>query len=238
MDQQQFLSELGAELKKYAGREYRINAQQFFKEKLERPWTLKGVVFKNLARDNWSRVRHLSKREIFEICETVLASDLEARVSFAFDLAVRCRGQFAKTDFARFERWGKTHFSNWATVDTLCCGALGHLLLAYPELIAGTVRWRNSRNLWMRRASAVSLILLLRNGQALDEAFEAADTLMHDSEDLVQKGYGWMLKEGTRHFREEVYEYVLRHRSDMPRTALRYAIEKLPPELRQECMKR
>lgn len=61
---------------------------------------------------------------------------------------------------------------------------------------------------------------------------------MMDPEDLVQKGYGWMLKEATHEFQDEVYKYVLKHRGVMPRTALRYAIEKLPQELRREAMKK
>ena len=78
----------------------------------------------------------------------------------------------------------------------------------------------------------------LRKKQALSDAFEVADTLMMDEEDLVQKGYGWMLKEATHEFPDEVYRYVLKHRAVMPRTALRYAIEKLPPAMRKEAMKK
>jgi len=233
-----FLKQLSDELKKYKGREHRINAQRFFKEKLDRPWMLKGPVFKKLADDSWRRIRHLPRKDVFIVCEELLASDLEARVGFAFDLAFRCRKDFRKSDFARFERWGKKHFSNWGTVDNLCCRALGHLVFMYPELISRTKRWACSRNLWMRRASAVCLIVSLRKKQALQDAFEVADTLMMDPEDLVQKGYGWMLKEATHEFPDEVYRYVLKHRGVMPRTALRYAIEKLPKEMRREAMKK
>jgi 3-methyladenine DNA glycosylase AlkD len=55
---------------------------------------------------------------------------------------------------------------------------------------------------------------------------------------MVQKGYGWMLKEASKPHQDEVYQYVLKHRKDMPRTALRYAIEKMPPEMKKEAMKR
>ena len=59
-----------------------------------------------------------------------------------------------------------------------------------------------------------------------------------DKDDLVQKGYGWMLKEAGNRFPKEVFEHVMKHKREMPRTALRYAIEKLPVELRKEAMKR
>ncbi len=233
-----FIKQLANELKKYKSRKYRINAQRFFKEKLEQPWMLKGAVFYKIADEHWQLIKNKPKREIFQICEELLESDLEAHVGFAFDFAYRCRKDFKKSDFARFERWGKKHFSNWGTVDSLCCRALGHLILMYPELIPRTRKWATSKNMWMRRASAVCLIVSLRKKQALSDAFKVADILMMDQEDLVQKGYGWMLKEATHEFRDPVYKYVLKHRAVMPRTALRYAIEKLPKEMRKEAMKK
>jgi len=53
---------------------------------------------------------------------------------------------------------------------------------------------------------------------------------------LVQKGYGWMLKEASRNNRKEVFDYVMKNKKIMPRTALRYAIEKMPKELKIEAM--
>ena len=238
MTKSPFLTQVAGELKKYQSRKYRINAQRFFKEKLDQPWMLKGPVFKQLANDIWQTIKDRPKKEVFEACEELLASDLEARIGLAFDFAFRCRKDFKKSDFARFERWGRKHLTNWGTVDNLCCRALGYLILMYPELIPRTKKWAKSKNMWMRRASAVCLIVSLRKKQALADAFEVADILMMDEEDLVQKGYGWMLKEATHEFPDEVYQYVLRYRAVMPRTALRYAIEKLPPAMRKEAMKK
>ena len=59
-----------------------------------------------------------------------------------------------------------------------------------------------------------------------------------DRDDLVQKGYGWMLKEASRMHQKEVFDYVLRNNKIMPRTALRYAIEKMPEDLRLLAMKK
>ncbi len=72
----------------------------------------------------------------------------------------------------------------------------------------------------------------------LEEAFRISDLLMGEKENLVQKGYGWLLKEESRTRENEVYEYVLSKRAVMPRTALRYAIERMPKELKKEAMKR
>jgi 3-methyladenine DNA glycosylase AlkD len=61
---------------------------------------------------------------------------------------------------------------------------------------------------------------------------------MGDEEDLVQKGYGWLLKEESRIRQKEVFEYIMKNKQKMPRTALRYAVEKMPKGLRTEAMKR
>ena len=59
-----------------------------------------------------------------------------------------------------------------------------------------------------------------------------------DPDDLVQKGYGWMLKEIGKHNPEPVFEFVMKRKKTMPRTALRYAIEKLDPHLQAQAMKK
>ncbi len=94
-------------------------------------------------------------------------------------------------------------------------------------------------NMWMKRSAAVCLVLpLRRNRPHLSIAFEIADILLLDKNDLVQKGYGWMLKVASAHHEKEVFDYVVKHRQIMPRTALRYAIEKMPKELKVEAMKK
>ena len=93
--------------------------------------------------------------------------------------------------------------------------------------------WARSKNLWVRRISAVSLIVSLRRGQQLPLAFQIADILLQDREDLVQKAYGWMLKVASARFPKEILAYVMARRDRMPRTALRYAIEHYPPPVRR-----
>jgi 3-methyladenine DNA glycosylase AlkD len=72
----------------------------------------------------------------------------------------------------------------------------------------------------------------------MDDVFEISDNLLKDKDDLVQKGYGWLLKEASRLHQNEVFEYVMKNKRDMPRTALRYASEKLPRDLRDAAMKK
>ena len=68
--------------------------------------------------------------------------------------------------------------------------------------------------------------------------FEIADSLLQDTDDLVQKGYGWMLKEASKKHQKQVFDYILKNKYKMPRTALRYAIEKMPADLKKQAMKK
>ncbi len=229
---------LRKELKAHDKPENKINLQQFFKEKLKNPYGLRSPVFKKISSNCFSTISSLSKREILKICDEVLETDLMHARGFAFDWARRLEKQLAPADFARLERWVKRHVSNWGQCDSLCCGALGLLIRKHPELAARRAKWARSKNRWVRRSAAVSLIPALRDDLLLKEAFETADVLLLDDDDMVQKGYGWMLKDASLAFPKEVFAYVIKHKDEMPRTALRYAIERYSAAKRKQAMKK
>jgi 3-methyladenine DNA glycosylase AlkD len=130
------------------------------------------------------------------------------------------------------------YVNNWAKCDTLCNHAVGSFIEMYPECVESLKGWARSENRWLRRASAVTLILPARKGMFLGDIFEIAEVLLKDEDDMVQKGYGWMLKEASKSHLQEVFEYVMAKKAGMPRTALRYAIEKMPEEMRRRAMER
>ena len=82
------------------------------------------------------------------------------------------------------------------------------------------------------------MIIPAKKGQFLTEIFIISDRLLPDEDDMVQKGYGWLLKEASRLYQDNVFQYVMKNKKVMPRTALRYAIELMPKELKSEAMKR
>ena len=135
-----------------------------------------------------------------------------------------------------FENWLNNYVNNWAKCDTLCNHTIGSFIEKYPEYIDRLKQWARSENRWVKRAAAVTLVLPARRGKFLTDIFQIADILLLDTDDLVQKGYGWMLKEASRQHQQKVLDYVIQHKKEMPRTALRYAIEKMPADLRQRAM--
>jgi len=224
------------EIAKHDKRKNRLNCQRFFKEKLADPIVLKTEILRKISNELFEQIKDQPKQQIFDHCEQLLASGMKYGTFFAFEWAGKIDRHYTKTDFTRFAGWLEKYVYNWGACDHLCCGPLGHLLLRFPGLSAKTIKWAKSKNLWQRRAAAVCLIVPIRRRLLLDEVFGTADLLLTDREDLVQKGYGWMLKVAGKQFPEEVFAYVMRHKRDMPRTAFRYAIEKLPPDKRKTAM--
>jgi len=108
----------------------------------------------------------------------------------------------------------------------------------YPEFIAKLKEFARDENRWVKRAAGVSLIIPARKGLFLNEIFEIADILLMDKDDMVQKGYGWMLKAASQASQQAVFEYVMSKKTVMPRTALRYAIEKMPDDLKKKVMQK
>jgi 3-methyladenine DNA glycosylase AlkD len=227
---------LQAELKAVDKPANRMDYQRWFKEKLDNPVGLKTPVLRKVSNKVFrSHVRNLDRDETLGVCDEMLRGGGRYMRFFAFDWASRIAARYEKRDFTLFERWLRKYVDNWGNCDHLC-GVLGMALVKFPELSGRRMKWASSPNLWLRRASAVALIEPVKRGLLLDDVFGTAERLMTDEEDLVQKGYGWMLKVTGDHFFDEAYAFVMKHREVMPRAALRYAIEKWPAARRREAM--
>jgi 3-methyladenine DNA glycosylase AlkD len=231
------LSSIREELKQQTDEKTRASAQSFFKE----PVTFYGVktaTVNKIASKYFRDIKHLGKQEIFSLCEQLLRSDYSEEAFVAFNWSYRLSRQYEPPDFNLFENWLSKYINNWAKCDTLCNHTIGTFIEQYPQYIEDLKRWAKSDNRWVRRAAAVTLIIPAKKGDFLEEIFQIADILLHDNDDLVQKGYGWMLKEASRTHQQEVFDYVIRNKETMPRTALRYAIEKMPEDLKRRAMAR
>ena len=186
----------------------------------------------------FEEIKNLDKKKIFALCEKLLDTRGSGHQDIAFNWAFRIRKQYKKEDFKIFESWLKNYVNTWGSCDDLCMHALGEFIYQFKEFLPQTKQWAKSSNKWFRRAFAVVLIYPLRKGKYLKNAFDVAKILLRDDEDLVQKGYGWMLKEASNLYPREVFDFVMKNKKLMPRTALRYAIEKLPEKMKKEAMTR
>ncbi|UCG37430.1 MAG: DNA alkylation repair protein [Candidatus Bathyarchaeota archaeon] len=234
------VQEIRDTLKKLSDPEKRRRRILWEKQYQETP-KLYGVpipVVRKLSSEFFKKIKNKPKKEILQLCNDLLKSGYSEERTAAFDWAFRLRRTYEESDFHLLESWLTEHVRSWGACDDFCTHALGAFIYRFPEFIQKTRRWTRSENRWIRRASAVCLIYSVRRKERLKDIFETADALLTDQDVMVQKGYGWMLKEASNHFPLEVFNYVMKHRKEMPRTALRYAIEKLSSELRIEAMKR
>jgi 3-methyladenine DNA glycosylase AlkD len=215
----------------------RESAQRFFKEEVKFHG-VKSAAVKKIATKHFREIKDRDKKEIFSLCEDLLQANFGEEAFIAFEWSYSLRRKYEPEDFAVFERWVDLYVDNWAKCDTLCNHTLGTFVETYPQFIENLAAWARAENRWLRRASAVTLILPARKGAFLQEVFEISDILLTDRDDMVQKGYGWLLKEASRKHQAEVFDYVMKWKAKMPRTALRYAIEKMPAEMKKEAMAR
>ena len=125
--------------------------------------------------------------------------------------------------------------NNWDLVDLSCRFIIGEYLLDKSRDIL--YQLAQSSLLWDNRIAIVSTYAFIRKGQ-LEDTYALSDLMMHHPHDLMHKAIGWMLREAGKRDSERLYDYVMSHRADMPRTMLRYAIEKFSPKERAILMKR
>jgi len=210
-------------------------SQRFFKETIH-CHGVKSAVVEKIGKEYYQAVRDRPKTEIFDLCEKLWQTGYLEESGIACIWSFNLHKHFEPVDFSTFEKWIDKYVSNWATCDTFCNHTVGSFVEMFPEYISELKRWARSQNRWMRRASAVSLIIPARHGKFLQDILEIADILLLDKDDMVQKGYGWMLKAASQANQQAVFEYVMYKKAIMPRTSLRYAIEKMPAELRKQAM--
>ena len=231
------LEKVRHELLEASNEQAREASQRYFREEVKL-YGIKAKQLRETARDNFRIVKKLSKAEIFDLCEELWKSGMIEETIVACLWTERITRQFTADDFTIFQRWVSLYVNNWASCDTLCNHTIGDFIQMFPSYLAELRNWALSDNRWVRRASAVTLIIPARRGKFLNEIFEIATILLEDRDDMVQKGYGWMLKAASEAHQQEVFDFVMKNKAIMPRTALRYAIEKMPPELRSKAMAR
>ena len=126
--------------------------------------------------------------------------------------------------------------NNWDLVDASAPGIVGrHLPPGGGRRTLG--RLVKSHNLWERRIAMVATLEHIRAGN-LENTFWLAEQLLDDPEDLLHKATGWMLREAGKRDAAALREFLSRQAARMPRTALRYAIEKFPPAERKRWLAR
>jgi 3-methyladenine DNA glycosylase AlkD len=181
--------------------------------------------------------RTWSIRDATEFADILIKDPYLEVKSVGIELVARYRRDFAPAHLGVWKCWlVANHSANWATTDAICCSLIGPLLVKHPELGVRMLIWARDRNPWVRRAAAVGVIPWVRQGGSLDLAYEIARRLHADEEDLIQKAVGWMLREAGKIDRPRLERYLRTNGRDLPRTTVRYAIERFPEKKRRALL--
>jgi 3-methyladenine DNA glycosylase AlkD len=229
------ISRLRKDLAGSADAKTKAGFQRFFKQKVK-CYGVKSADVVRICGKYRDEIKHYPKQEIFNLCGKLYSSDYCEEAFIASAWVRKLLPKYSRSDIKIFRRWINGYINNWAKCDGFCNHSVGSLIEKYPELVKELRIWAGSKNIWLKRAAAVSLIAPARKGKYLPEAFEISEILLKDPHDMVQKGYGWLLKEESRKHENEVFQFVMRHKKEMPRTSLRYAIELMPGKLKAEAM--
>ena len=124
--------------------------------------------------------------------------------------------------------------NNWDLVDLSCYPLLGEWLLDKDRTLLYDLA-RNGKTLWEQRIGIVSTMTFIRHGQ-LSDTFAIADILLHHPHDLIHKAVGWLLREAGKRDKAALEAFLQPRYRTMPRTMLRYAIEKFPEPERQQYL--
>jgi 3-methyladenine DNA glycosylase AlkD len=125
------------------------------------------------------------------------------------------------------------YINNWDLVDLTAPVVVGEYLANKQRDVL--YRLAESDLLWDNRIAVVATLTFIRNND-LDDIYQLAIKLMNHPHDLMHKAIGWMLREAGKRDEQRLFDFVDTHRDVMPRTMLRYAIEKFPEDKRKYLM--
>ncbi len=221
---------------KAAGTPQRIaSAARFFKEPAQF-WGLTSAEQQKIAKTYFHKIDAMGKADVFALAEALYRYNRLESTSMASEFVYRRRADFTKSDFKIFQKWCEKYFTNWAMVDVFFNHSMSDLIEKFPDLVSELKKWTAAKNRWVKRAAAVTFILPARHGKFHNDVLQIADALLTDDDDMVQKGYGWALKAVGESDPKRVLDFVTARVKRMPRTAYRYAIEKLPNDMKKQAM--
>jgi 3-methyladenine DNA glycosylase AlkD len=194
--------------------------------------------YRYIAKTYKKEIQQLDINVIYQICEYFLEKRKLTETIVAYQIIYDNKNKYNNNTFDVFEKWLYAYIHDWWDCDDFMTHAFKHVLLMYPQYIPRLKQWVNHEKFAVRRSAAVILIMPARKGLIESSIiFGICDLLIHDTHYLVQKGYGWLLKEASVKYHDEVINYLVKNVKIMSRTAFRYALEKLQINEKKSLMK-
>lgn len=141
----------------------------------------------------------------------------------------------SRQDIVEFYLNHTSGINNWDLVDLSCPKILGTWISDHPAEVEILYRLSRSNNMWEQRIAVVSTLTLIRIGR-YEPTLRLCEQFIGHTHDLIHKATGWMLREVGKRDTDVLQQFLDKHASEMPRTMLRYSIERLNPQIRRHYM--
>ena len=193
--------------------------------------------YRNIAKSYKHDLHQMKMTDVFILCEELLKKNKHALTIIAYQIIFDQKKRYDMQTFDIFQDWLYTYISDWWDCDDFMTHAFAEVLNQFPECQKHIKNWIHHETFAVRRSAAVVLVKAARHNQVDNKlVFDICDLLIDDPHYLVQKGYGWLLKEYAVHHPLDVIAYIEKNVSNMPRVAFRYALEKLSSQDKKRLM--
>ena len=203
------------------------DVQWFFKEEVKSRGWYTAELRKIAVRFQRSIRREMGLPFLIQVADKLFSGRILEEKVFAVLMLQSLIKDFGDEEFKLFELW-IDRITSWADHDALAHYLLAPMMVLKPVRAQRVFRWAKSKNRWHRRAACVALIQGTRLRMFRPEIVKLSNFLLTDSDDMVQKGLGWLLRETTKADAKRTLPYLMQIRSKAPRLVLRTACETLP----------
>jgi 3-methyladenine DNA glycosylase AlkD len=209
--------------------------QWFFKEEIKSHGCYTAELRRVAVRFRQTIVREQGIDFLLRVADQLFQGRVLEEKVFAVFLLEKLVDQFGDPEFRRFESW-LPRISSWADHDALIHYLVAPMVVAKTSRVQSVFVWAKSPRRWHRRAACVALIQGARRRMFLPPIKRLSNLLLHDDDDLVQKGLGWLLPETAKFNAPKAIPYLLQIRRRAPRLILRTACETLHPSARKRIL--
>jgi 3-methyladenine DNA glycosylase AlkD len=222
-------------LKNGGSGEHAAGVQWFFKEEVISHGWYTADLRKAAVRFRRSIQKEHGLDYVVEVADQMFqGKTLEEKILAVF-LLEKLTGELGDREFRLFESW-LSRISSWADHDGLVHSLIAPMIVSKPERSKRVFLWAKSPNHWHRRAACVALIQGTRRRMFFGEITRLSNSLLHDQDDMVQKGLGWLLRETAKADAKRTVPYLMSIRAGAPRLVLRTACETLPERVRTKVL--
>ena len=210
--------------------------QHFFKEEIKSRGWYTAELRKFAVRFRRSIVRERGMDFLVQVADQLFSGQiLEEKVMAVFLLEKQTQ-ELGDNEFQLFASW-LDRVSSWADHDALAHYLLAPMVAANPARCRQVFLWAKSPNRWRRRAACVALIRGTRERRFFGQICRLSNQLLHDEDDMVQKGLGWLLRETAKADPKRTVPHLVKIRKNAPKLVLRTACEALPVAARKQVLK-